>query len=185
MMIRAVLLRRMRRLQARSAGAQPVALLLLLGGRPLPVVCRGRGLVQDLALALPALVVSLLTVPVLPPTVRAAPATEVLPGAELFRNLQLLTLACGRDNRDESCRQARAIADPLLDQPRLSARCKDVLWTIREQAQVAEANSAARRERIDQAARAVPLVCLPAVRPAAASPAGSGKGQAPAGLSTP
>lgn len=173
--------RPMRRLHARSAGALSEVALSLRGPRPASaavVPCRS-SLLRALALAVPALLVPLLMAPALPVVVRAAPVSDAPPGPDLFRRLQLLTLACGRENRDETCRQARAIADPLLDQPRLSARCKDVLWTIREQAQVADGNSVARRERIDQAGRDVLLVCSPAVRPAA-TPAGSGNSSAPA-----
>jgi hypothetical protein len=42
-----------------------------------------------------------------------------MPTAEELRQLQLLTLACGRDNTPEPCLQARQQADPLLDHPRL------------------------------------------------------------------
>lgn len=112
---------------------------------------------------------------------RAAPAAAVLPPAELFRSLQLLTLACGRDNKEESCRQARDLADPLLDHPRLSSRCKDVLWNIRQQAQTAASNSLERREQIDRAARDVTVFCRPPVRSAPAPASNAGGRPAPGG----
>ncbi|MEB3261005.1 MAG: hypothetical protein VKP63_10300, partial [Cyanobacteriota bacterium] len=89
------------------------------------------------------------------PLQAAPPATvppDVFPPASLFRSLQLTTLACGRDNSAERCAEARRQADPLLDHPRLPARCKDVLWSIRNLAVEAPTNSLARRDPIDQAA---------------------------------
>jgi hypothetical protein len=84
---------------------------------------------------------------------------DVFPPASVFRTLQLTTLACGRDNSPERCAEARRLADPLLDHPRLPARCKDVLWTIRNLAVEAPSNSLARREPIDQAAAEVTVAC--------------------------
>lgn len=99
----------------------------------------------------------------LPQPLRAAPAEAVRPDAfppsSLFRTLQLTTLACGRDNTAERCAEARRLADPLLDHPRLPARCKDVLWSIRNLAVEAPANSLARRDPIDQAAAEVTAAC--------------------------
>jgi hypothetical protein len=83
----------------------------------------------------------------------------VFPPAETFRTLQLTTLACGRENTAASCDRARALADPLLDHPRLPASCKDTLWEIRQHALVAASNSIERRERIDRAGRDVTVFC--------------------------
>lgn len=105
--------------------------------------------------------------------VRAEPA---FPPSDDFRSLQLVTLDCSRENSPEPCAQARSLADPLMDHPLLPASCKDVLWTIRQQAVVATSNSFERRERIDRAARRLTSVCrqqLPAAKPSdggAASP---------------
>lgn len=84
---------------------------------------------------------------------------EEFPPASVFRSLQLTTLACGRDNAAERCAEARRQADPLLDHPRLPARCKDVLWSIRNLAVEAPVNSLARREPIDQAASELTIAC--------------------------
>lgn len=84
---------------------------------------------------------------------------EVFPPASVFRTLQLTTLACGRENTPERCNEARRQADPLLDHPRLPARCKDVLWSIRNLAVEAPSNSPARRDPIDQAAGEVTIAC--------------------------
>lgn len=103
----------------------------------------------------------------------AAPASPYPPASE-FRSLQLITLACGRDNDAASCDKARAMADPLLDHPRLSASCKDSLWAIRQRAVVASTNSRDRRDAIDRAARDVTVFCRQPTRPASTSGSGAG-----------
>jgi hypothetical protein len=99
---------------------------------------------------------------------RAAPPAafppDVFPPLSVFRALQLTTQACGRDNMAERCLDARRQADSLLDHPRLPARCKDVLWSIRSLAVEAPTNSLARREPIDQAASEVTLACRQVIR---------------------
>jgi len=87
------------------------------------------------------------------------------PPTELFRQLQLNTIACGRDNSPEPCQQARATADPLMDHPRLPASCKDTLWDIRERAVVVSTNSYARREALNRDASDVMVLCKPATKP--------------------
>ena len=84
---------------------------------------------------------------------------DVFPPASVFRTLQLTTLACGRENVADRCAEARRQADPLLDHPRLPARCKDVLWSIRNLAVEASTNSLARRDPIDQVAGEVTIAC--------------------------
>lgn len=111
----------------------------------------GRWVSPLLAAALPLLAVA--------STGRAAPGDGAFPPPETFRKLRLLTLDCGRDNTAGPCDQARAIADPLLDHPRLSASCKDALWAIRQKARVAPVNSFQRRDPIDQAAQDVVAFC--------------------------
>jgi hypothetical protein len=115
---------------------------------------------------------------------RAAPAEPPYPTSSTLRKLQLTTLDCGRDNAAPACDLARAGADGLLDHPRLPGRCKDILWTIRQKATVAPANSMDRREPIDAAAREVVLACRQLNRPtpkseapaAAPRPGGGGFG---------
>ena len=89
---------------------------------------------------------------------------DVFPPANVFRTLQLTTLACGRENSAARCADARRQADPLLDHPRLPARCKDVLWSIRNLAVEAPSNSLARRDPIDQAAGEVTIACRQVVK---------------------
>jgi len=94
---------------------------------------------------------------------RIDPAT--FPPTELFRDLQLKTIACGRDNSPEPCQQARSIADPLMDHPRLPASCKDTLWDIRERAVVVSKNSFDRREALNREAADLLVLCKPANKP--------------------
>jgi hypothetical protein len=88
-----------------------------------------------------------------------------MPTSEELRQLQLLTLACGRDNLSEPCQQARQQADPLLDHPRLGGSCKDTLWAIRENAVVAPSNSFERRQRLNRAGADVTIFCRPQTQP--------------------
>lgn len=106
---------------------------------------------------------------------RAAPTDPAFPPASTFRRLQLTSLDCSRENSSGPCDRARAMADPLLDHPRLSGRCKDVLWDIRQKATVAPANSPERREAIDASARDVTVFCRQQVRPQPQQPAGEQK----------
>lgn len=89
----------------------------------------------------------------------------VFPPVELFRQLQLDTLACGRENTAATCNKARGVADPLLDHPLLPASCKDNLWNIRERAVVSPTNSYERRERLNREAADVTVLCKPATKP--------------------
>lgn len=110
----------------------------------------------------------------------AGPDLDTYPPAGTFRKLQLITLACGRENTAEACDQARRQADPLLDHRRLSGSCKDALWQIRQLAVAAPANSLERRDPIDKAAREVTVLCRPPAAPAKdtkqTAPAGGGGG---------
>jgi hypothetical protein len=101
-----------------------------------------------------------------PSAIGAGAAADDFPSSELFRNLQLTTLACGRENSSAPCEQARSQADRLLDHPRLPVLCKDTLWTVRQKARVASVNSLERREAIDRAAKDLTLLCRQKVRPA-------------------
>lgn len=116
---------------------------------------------------------------VMVPSGPAGAGESLYPPAGLFRSLQLTALACGRDNDAASCDKARAVADPLLDHPRLSATCKDTLWAIREKAVVAAVNSPERRDGIDRAAKDVTVFCRQPARPTPAPAAGNAGGGAP------
>jgi hypothetical protein len=108
----------------------------------------------------------------------AAAKEPPLPSGEELRQLQLLTVACGRDNTAEPCQKARNQADPLMDHPRLSGSCKDALWTIREKAVVVPSNNYERRQLLTRAGTDVPIFCKPQaqpVKPKADDKAGSQK----------
>ena len=90
---------------------------------------------------------------------------SVFPPQQVFRELQLQTMACGRDNSTKACDEARGLADPLLDHPRLPASCKDTLWNIRERSVVARKNSYERREALNRDATDVIALCKPAIKP--------------------
>ena len=95
----------------------------------------------------------------------AAPQPELFPPTETFRTLQLITYTCSRENTAASCDKARSQADPLLDHPRLPTSCKDVLWSINQQARTAESNSMGRRDDLDRAARDLTVFCKPQLKP--------------------
>jgi hypothetical protein len=95
----------------------------------------------------------------------AALDPDTFPPNQVFRQLQLQTMACGRENSAEACQQARAMADPLMDHPRLPAACKDSIWSIREGAEVARTNTYERREALNRSATDLLALCKPATRP--------------------
>jgi len=102
---------------------------------------------------------------------------NTFPDASVFRAIQLKAMACGRENTPESCQQARAMADPLMDHPKLPAPCKDSLWGIVEQATVAPNNSYARREALNRDATEVTTRCRAASKPLATSGQPLSKGE--------
>ncbi|WP_254896295.1 hypothetical protein [Synechococcus sp. HK05] len=114
----------------------------------------------------------------LPHSGRAAPYVP-FPSQETLREVQLAALACARENTTETCKQARAIGDPLMDHPRLPANCKDLIWQMLAKAQPASTNSFSRRQAISEPAERLLLVCRSSEKPEsadtpAAKPAGGG-----------
>ena len=108
--------------------------------------------------------------------VQAAPYVP-FPSADLIREVQLTALTCARENTANSCEQARRIADPLMDHPRLPANCKDVIWQVIQKSQPASSNSFQRREAITNPAQKLPMVCRSAEKPPApAQPPSSKQG---------
>jgi hypothetical protein len=81
------------------------------------------------------------------------------PPATAFREVQLTAFNCGRDNTPTTCGKARRLADPLLDNPRLSTACKDALWSVRQLSVAAPLNGPERRDPIDKASRDVAAYC--------------------------
>lgn len=103
------------------------------------------------------------------PAGRAQQASQqdpaIFPSNQLFRELQLSTIACGRENSAAPCDKARSMADPLMDHPKLPASCKDTLWNIRERAVVASKNSYERREALNRDSSDLIALCKPATKP--------------------
>ena len=115
----------------------------------------------------PALALGLMALLAAP--LQAAPKDPPYPSMELLRELQLQTFACGRDNTIEACGKAGTMADPLMDHPRLSATCKDAIWTIRERAKPATTNTFERREALNRAGQDVIPFCKQQTRSVAPS----------------
>jgi hypothetical protein len=112
-------------------------------------------------IGLAALVVGFLA----PTPARSQLSSQVFPPATVFRNLQLTTLACSRENNGNPCDQARRLADPLLDHPLLSASCKDVLWDITQKARPSQNPGLERRDGLDKLAGELPILCRPGTPP--------------------
>jgi hypothetical protein len=132
-----------------------------------------RTLLAAAASAIPGLLASAM------PHAARAEAYVPFPSQDSLRQVQLGALACARENTAASCDQARKLADPLLDHPRLPAACKDQLWTISQKAVPAPQNSYSRREAIGQPAQLLLLSCRSSETAApapAAAPPGSGGG---------
>jgi len=87
------------------------------------------------------------------------------PSPETLRDVQLAALACARENTSDTCTQARKLADPLMDHPRLPGGCKDTLWAIIQTAKPASSNSLARRDAIGDPAGRLLLVCRNSEKP--------------------
>lgn len=113
------------------------------------------------------------------PTGALAQGFVPYPSQDSLRQVQLAALACARENTAASCEQARKLADPLLDHPRLPAACKDQLWNVSQKSRPAAENSFARRDGIEQPAQLVMLACRSnekPLQPATPAPAPSGGG---------
>ena len=119
--------------------------------RTAPLASLGLGLTAGLTLAT-GLTASLGAVP-------AFAADLPYPPATTFREVQLTAFNCGRDNTPTTCDKARRLADPLLDNPRLSTACKDALWSVRQLSVAAPLNGPERRDPIDKASRDVAAYC--------------------------
>ena len=94
----------------------------------------------------------------------AAPATamepyEPWPSKDLLRSIEQVAYACSRDNSTEACSRVRQLADPLMDHSRLPGLCKDVLWSLMDEAKVANTNDFRRKDAITNTARRIPRVC--------------------------
>ena len=97
--------------------------------------------------------------------------------AEL-RAIQNAAFTCSRKNTAEACDQTRQLVDPLMDHPLLPGVCKDVVWTLLEQAQETPSNDYKRRDAIDQPARRLVKVCAQPSKPKSPAKAAPNTGAA-------
>ena len=89
----------------------------------------------------------------------AAEPYEHWPSKDELRGIEQAAYACSRDNSTEACSRVRELADPLMDHSRLSGLCKDVLWSLMDEAKVASTNDFRRKDSITNTARRIPRVC--------------------------
>ena len=76
-----------------------------------------------------------------------------------LRSIEQAAYACSRDNSAKACARVRQLADPLMDHSRLPGLCKDVLWSLMDEAKVANTNDFRRKDAITNTARRIPRVC--------------------------
>ena len=89
----------------------------------------------------------------------AAELYEPWPSKNQLRSIELAAYACSRNNATEACARVRQLADPLMDHSRLPGLCKDVLWSLMDEAKVASTNDFRRKDAITITARRIPRVC--------------------------
>ena len=89
----------------------------------------------------------------------AAELYEPWPSKNKLRSIELAAYACSRDNATEACARVRQLADPLMDHSRLPGLCKDVLWSLMDEAKVASTNDFRRKDAITSTARRITRVC--------------------------
>ena len=89
----------------------------------------------------------------------AAEPFEPWPSKDLLQGIEQAAYACSRNNSTEPCARVRRLADPLMDHSRLPGLCKDVLWTLMDDAKVANTNNFRRKDSITTTARRIPKVC--------------------------
>ena len=89
----------------------------------------------------------------------AAEPYEPWPSRDQLRDIEQAAYACSRDNSTEACERLRQLADPLMDHSRLPGLCKDVLWSLMDEAKVASTNDFRRKDAITITARRIPRVC--------------------------
>jgi hypothetical protein len=94
----------------------------------------------------------------------AAEPYEPWPSKDQLRRIEHAAYACSRDNSTETCMRVRQLADPLMDSKRLPGLCKDVLWTLMDEAKVASSNDFRRKDAITNTARRIPKVCAEPVK---------------------
>ncbi len=101
---------------------------------------------------------------------QAAGPPPTWPSKDQLRAVQSAAFDCSRQNSEESCDRARSLADPLMDHPLLPGVCKDVAWSLLEQARVAPTNDYKRRDAIDEPAKRLTRICAKPATPKKAKP---------------
>ena len=94
----------------------------------------------------------------------AAEPYEPWPSKEQLRRIEQAAYVCSRDNTTEACARVHQLADPLMDHSRLPGLCKDVLWTLMDEAKVASTNDFRRKDSITNTARRITRVCAEPVK---------------------
>ena len=89
----------------------------------------------------------------------AAETYEPWPSKDQLRSIEQAAYACSRDNSTQACTLVRQLSDPLMDHSRLPGLCKDVLWSLMDEAKVANTNDFRRQDAITNTARRIPRVC--------------------------
>ncbi len=122
-----------------------------------------------------------------PPVAQAAPKVPEpeFPSTETLRQVQLAAINCARENTATTCEPSRKLADGLLDNPWLSATCKDDLWDIRQKSVIAPSNTYTRREALNKVAESLLTICKPTLKPLVTpKPAGPDKPKGGFGFGT-
>ena len=101
---------------------------------------------------------ALLLLAITSPAIAAKPL-EPWPSKDQLRSIEQAAYACSRDNSTEACAGVRQLADPLMDHSRLPGLCKDVLWSLMDEARVASTNNFRRKDAITNTARRITRVC--------------------------
>ena len=96
---------------------------------------------------------------------QAAGKPPTWPNKDQLRAIQSAAFDCSRENTKDTCDRARSLADPLMDHPLLPGVCKDVAWSLLEQARVAPTNDYKRRDAIDEPARRITRICAKPAKP--------------------
>ena len=91
--------------------------------------------------------------------VMAAEPDKPWPSKDQLRSIEQAAYACSRENSAEACEGLRQLADPLMDHSRLPGLCKDVLWSLMDEAKVSNTNNFRRKDAITNTARRIPRVC--------------------------
>ena len=89
----------------------------------------------------------------------AAEPNEPWPSKDQLQSIEHAAYACSRDNSTVACARVRKLADPLMDHSRLPGLCKDVLWSLMNEAKVANTNDFRRKDTITNTARRISKVC--------------------------